>query len=105
MTAHDYPMLATCVLHEDRLKKIEIGIHSIDCKLDDLTNLDGPLGLVRDRVTKLEGSVTTLHTRVDTITTTTEANAKAINAILVKVSVAAATLSMVVAMISQLIFK
>ena len=94
----NYPQPATCVLHEDRLKKIEIGIASIDGKLDELTSIDGPLGLVRDRVTVVEGKVESLHTRVDTVEGLINANTKAINAILVKVSAAAASLSLIIAL-------
>ena len=89
----DYPQPLTCVLHEDRLKKIEDTVESIHDDVQTLLGYDGPIGGLKEQVGIIDGSTRRAHERIDVIEHDSKAEARRLNALAVKVGGIAAILS------------
>jgi len=89
----DYPQPSTCILHEDRLKKIETAVAETHADVKVLIGYDGPVGQLGGRVTAVESSTNRAHDRINIIERDSKAEARRLNAIAVKVGGIAAILT------------
>ena len=58
-----YP--AQCLLHNERLKRIDKNVNAITGKLDALLDLDGPISRMQQRLVTVEGTADRAHERID----------------------------------------
>ena len=65
--SQDFPQPQSCILHEERLVKIERGISGLADKLDAIVALEGPIGKLLERMTLAESSIRSAHHRVDEV--------------------------------------
>jgi hypothetical protein len=59
----NYP--AQCLLHNERLKRIDTNVDAITGKLDALLDLDGPISRMQQRLVTVEGTADRAHERID----------------------------------------
>lgn len=58
-----YP--AQCLLHNERLKRIDNNVDSITAKLDTLLDHEGPISRIQQRLGTVEGAASRAHERID----------------------------------------
>ena len=96
----DYPQPATCVLHEDRLKKIENTVEITSQDVKQLLAYDGPIGNFDSRLVVVEASTERSHERITAIEEDTKAESRRLNALAVRVGSIAAILSSLLATVA-----
>lgn len=64
-----------CLLHNDRLKRIDTNVSAITSKLDRLLDHEGPISRIQQRLGVVEGTADRAHERIDS----TEINIKEIS--------------------------
>ena len=58
-----YP--AQCLLHNERLKRIDTNVNAITDKLDALLDHEGPISRIQQRLGTVEGTADRAHERID----------------------------------------
>ncbi len=59
------PYPAQCLLHNERLKRIDNNVDSITVKLDALLDHEGPISRMQQRLGTVEGTASRAHERID----------------------------------------
>ena len=58
-----YP--AQCLLHNERLERIDNNVNAITAKLDTLLDHEGPISRIQQRLVTVEGTADRAHERID----------------------------------------
>jgi hypothetical protein len=82
-----------CAIHTEWLQRIERGIEDLNEKVDIFVALDGPVGQIRERVTRLEDFRESHSDKMGIVEGDIKERGVALNALIVKVAVITALLS------------